>query len=67
MITPEEFDKRLSALDTELAEIKVVLARIEEYLVKSTTIIEGVSAEVKPTLDTLLKHPMAKLFLGGKK
>lgn len=50
-----------------LNEINEKLDRLETMINKADKTIAIIAAEVKPTLDALMGHPMLKMFLGGKK
>lgn len=56
-------EDRISAMESELAEIRVQLDAILETLVKADTTITKVADEVKPTLDALLKSPLIKMLM----
>ena len=65
-MSDDQFTAQLAALEAELKDIKVTLAFIEEQIVKSSNVIDKVSAEVMPTINSLMESPMLKM-LGMRK
>ncbi len=63
----DELETRIIAIEKMQVEIRDTLDNIQTLIVKADAVIDGVAKEVKPTLDTLMSHPMLKMFLGGKK
>ncbi len=63
----DELETRIIAIEKMQVEIRDTLDNIQTLIVKADAVIDGVAKEVKPTLDTLISHPMLKMFLGGKK
>lgn len=63
----ELVDERFKAIEDDLHEIKGTIDFIRDTVVKADTAITTIAAEVKPTLDSLMEHPMLKMFFGGKK
>ncbi len=64
----EFYDKRFTDIELDLKEIRSDLAFIRETLVKADATITKVSAEVMPTLDSVMQSPMLKMLMPkGKK
>jgi hypothetical protein len=59
-------DERITAIETDLREIKETLEFVKETIVKADTTITKVAADVMPTINSLMESPMLKM-LGGKK
>lgn len=63
----EEVNNRLIQVEDDLRMIKGTLEFIETHIVKATDTIDKVSAEVMPTIDLLMKHPMLKMLMPKEK
>lgn len=63
------FDRLFDQIDNmekELEEVHKELQFIKETIVKADTTIAKVAAEVMPTVNSLMEHPMLKVFAGKK-
>jgi hypothetical protein len=59
----EEMEDMMVSMTKQLIGMRADLDFIRETLVKADTTISKVSAEVMPTLDSLLKSPMLKMLM----
>ena len=61
-------DERLEKLELDLAEIKVLLEKVHEYMVKTDTFITTVGTQIEPMIEDVKSGGMMKLITGfGKK
>jgi len=67
-MTNEEIEDMLVSLTAQHIEIRKDLEFIRETLVKADATITKVSAEVMPTLESVMQSPMLKMLMPkGKK
>ena len=67
-MTNEEIEDMLASLTAQHIEIRKDLEFIRETLVKADATITKVSAEVMPTLESVMQSPMLKMLMPkGKK
>jgi predicted nuclease with TOPRIM domain len=62
-----DIHEKLDALIRRNHELVEQVNRIEATINKADQTIATIAAEVKPTLDAAMNHPMAKMFGLGKK
>lgn len=56
---PESY---VDTIHERIDRMEAALARIEETMNRADTTITTIAAEVKPTLDAMVAHPMMKAF-----
>lgn len=57
-----ELHLKMNALAIANLDLRDRLLRIEETINKADKTIATIAAEVKPTIDAAMNHPMAKMF-----
>jgi hypothetical protein len=61
-VTDTEYELAIADIEKDLAEIKVTLAEVLEYMVKADKTISTIADQVMPTIDQLTKSPMLKML-----
>ena len=60
-------DVKIEMVENELRIIREQLDAIKQTMVNTEAIVQKVASEVMPTLDSLMKSPMLKMFLPKEK